>query len=59
MMWVSLIVVLGLLVTGFVAFLIALFSSYQPIGTSILGGIDLLLGLLLRQVYRSLFPSAT
>jgi hypothetical protein len=57
MMWVSLIVVLSLLSIGFISFLIALFFYERPVATSLLGGIDLLLGLLLRQVYGHFFPS--
>jgi hypothetical protein len=53
----ALAVVLFLLVVGFFAFLYALFRLERPVSTGILGGMDILLGVLLRQVYGSLFPT--
>jgi hypothetical protein len=53
----ALFVVLLLLIVGFVAFLYALFKLDKPVATSVLGGVDLLLGVLLKQVYGSLFPT--
>jgi hypothetical protein len=54
---VALAVVLILLTAGFVVFLYAVLKLDRPIATGILGGIDVLLGVLLRQVYGSLFPT--
>jgi membrane-bound ClpP family serine protease len=54
---IALFVVLALLVIGFLAFIYALFRLDKPVSTGILGGVDLLLGFLLRQVYGSLFPT--
>jgi len=54
----ALIVVLGLLVAGFSVFIYALLKlADRPLGTAILGGIDLMLGVILHQVYKSLFPT--
>jgi len=53
----ALIVVLGLLIVGFGVFIYALLNDKQPVATSILGGVDLMLGFLTHQVYASLFPT--
>lgn len=54
---VALFVVLGLLTLGFLTFLYAILRLDKPIATSVLGGCDLLLGVLLKQVYGSLFKT--
>lgn len=59
MAWVALWFALGLFTIGFFVFLIALFAGKNAIGTSISGGIDLLLGWALHQVYGHLFPTTS
>ena len=57
MQWTALTVVLSLLVAASVAFGIALFKTDQWLATTILGGFDVMLAVILFQVYRSLFPA--
>ena len=53
----ALCVVLALLVVGFGVFIYALLNDKDSGATSILGGVDLMFGVLTRQVYASLFPT--
>jgi hypothetical protein len=55
--WVALWFALGLVGVGFIVFILALFFSKDSIAKSISGGIDLVFGWVLRQVYGHLFPS--
>lgn len=55
MQWVALIVLLVLMIAGFVAFLVAAFYYQNGLASSIVGGIDLLLGFVFKQVYKDLF----
>jgi uncharacterized membrane-anchored protein YitT (DUF2179 family) len=57
MQWTALVIVLSLLVASTIAFGFALFMTDRQIATAILGGFDVMLAVILRQVYRSLFPA--
>ena len=54
---IALFVVLALLIVGFFVFIYGVLYLDKPLSEAILGGVDLMLGVLLRQVYGSLFPT--
>lgn len=57
MAYIALYCALGLFTTGFLSFLVAIFFVNEHTAPkTILGGIDALLGLILRTVYAHLFP---
>jgi len=57
MAWIALYFALGLFLTAFFVFVLALFLGKNAIATSIVGLIDGILGWVLRTVYSYLFPS--